>query len=312
MVLALLVGGSALLVLSPVWLVLASVVDLLARRFRLPTPRLLIFATTWCWLEIFGVLAATIFWVIGQGRNQRLHYALQRMWAAGLIGSLRLTVGMVITVEGTSHLEGGPFIALCRHASLADSLVSAWVFGTHGHLQPRYVLKKELQMDPCLDIVGHRVPNYFVNRASSNMSGELEGIAQMAADLNAGDVAVIFPEGSRANPKKRERELNRISQRDPERGARLAGLRYLIAPKIAGAKALIESVPRADVLTVWHSGFDGMDTFSGMWRQLSQRAIRAKVVVQRHSRSTLPVGPKFAEWLDDRWVEMDQAVATSA
>jgi len=167
-------------------------------------------------------------------------------------------------------------------------------------------------MDPCLDIVGHRVPNYFVNRQSSNMASELVGIAQMANGLNAGDVAVIFPEGSRASSKKRERELNRVTQRDPERGARLAALRYLIAPKIAGAKALIESVPHADVLTVWHSGFDGMDTFSGMWRQLSQRAIRAKVVVQRHSRSTLPMGPKFAEWLDDRWVEMDHAVATSA
>jgi 1-acyl-sn-glycerol-3-phosphate acyltransferase len=210
-------------------------------------------------------------------------------------------VGLKITVEGASGIGKGPVIALCRHASLADSIMSAWVVATHCNLNPRYVLKKELKIDPCLDILGHRLPNYFVDRGSLNIAGELQGIEQMAAGLGVGDVAVIFPEGSRASGKKRARAL--------ERAARLEGLRYLIAPKPAGASALLNAVPHANIMTMWHSGFDGLDTFSGIVRHLGSSKARVHVRVQEYERSTIPTGDAFTEWLDNRWVEMDAAVA---
>jgi hypothetical protein len=31
--------------------------------------------------------------------------------------------------------------------------------------------------------------------------------------------------------------------------------------------------------------------------------------VQEYERSTIPAGDAFTEWLDNRWVEMDAAVA---
>lgn len=298
-----------LVVLVPFWAPLAALFDILRGRWHCPTARFLAFGVCWCWLEIAGVTVAGVLWVSGQRRNRRAHYALQRWWAARLIGSLRVTLGMGIEVEGAENLGRGPFIALCRHASLADALISAWVFGTHAHLKPRYVLKRELAMDPCLDIVGHRLPNYFVDRSSSNVAAELVGIERMADHLGEGEVAVIFPEGTRANPRKREREIERVSRKSPVRAARLSALAHLLPPKPAGASALLAAVPSANVLTMWHAGFDGLDTFGGILRQLGRSKVRARIIIREHVRSSVAAGEGFIEWLDSQWLEMDAAVS---
>lgn len=303
------VAAIVLVVLAPLWVPVTVAMDLVRGRWHCPTARFVAFGACWCWLETIGVLAAGVFFLVGQSGNRDLHYLLQRWWAARLIGSLRLTLGLRITVEGADRLGKGPFIALCRHASLADALISAWVFGTHGGLRPRYVLKRELAMDPCLDVVGHRLPNYFVNRGSANVAAELVGIERMADRLGEGEVAVIFPEGTRANDAKRRRELERLAKRAPERARRLGALRHLLPPKPAGAGALLAAVPGANVITMWHVGFDGMDTFSGILRRLGERKVRARIVITEHVRSTVSAGESLVDWLDTRWLEMDDAVA---
>ena len=236
------------------------------------------------------------------------HYALQTWWCRSLIQALGFTVGLQITVEGAEHVGPGPFVALGRHASLADSIMSSWVVASHVGLRPRFVLKKELKMDPCLDILGHRLPNYFVDRESSNIAGELQGIEQMAAGLGVKDCAVIFPEGSRASAKKRVRAIERLRERSPQRAEVLSGLQYLIPPKPAGASALLSAVPEANVLVMWHSGFDGLDTFSGILSHLGRAKAKVHVHVEEISRSLIPSGEAFVSWLDAKWVEMDNAV----
>jgi 1-acyl-sn-glycerol-3-phosphate acyltransferase len=163
-------------------------------------------------------------------------------------------------------------------------------------------------MDPCLDILGHRLPNYFVDRESSNIAGELQGIEQMAAGLSVRDCAVIFPEGSRASAKKRVRALERLRERSPQRAEVLSGLKYLIPPKPAGASALLSAVPGANVLVMWHSGFDGLDTFSGILSHLGRAKAKVHVHVEEISRAMIPTGEAFVAWLDAKWVEMDNAV----
>jgi 1-acyl-sn-glycerol-3-phosphate acyltransferase len=243
-----------------------------------------------------------------RGRNVPAHYALQTWWCRSLIQALGFTVGLQITVEGAEHVGTGPFVALGRHASLADSIMSSWVVASHVGLRPRFVLKKELKMDPCLDILGHRLPNYFVDRESSNIAGELQGIEQMAAGLGVKDCAVIFPEGSRASAKKRVRALERLRERSPQRAEVLSGLQYLIPPKPAGASALLSAVPDANVLVMWHSGFDGLDTFSGILSHLGRAKAKVHVHVEEISRAMIPSGEAFVSWLDAKWVEMDNAV----
>jgi 1-acyl-sn-glycerol-3-phosphate acyltransferase len=213
-----------------------------------------------------------------------------------------------IEVEGADELGDGPFIALCRHASLADSVMSAWVFMTSSRLRPRYVLKKELKLDPCLDVVGHRLPNYFLDRSSSDVATELQGIEQMALGLTTDEIAVIFPEGTRANDVKRQRILDRVREKSPERAEKLEKLKYLMAPKTAGVTTLLAAVPNAKVVTMWHAGFDGMDSFRGIVQHLAKSAVRVHVKVTEHQRATVASGEAFVAWLDEQWCAMDKAV----
>lgn len=300
-----------LLVTLPVWFVVSSLTDVVRRRWRLPTTRLLAFALLWTWLELAGVGASLALWCIGRSRDRSANYALQRWWAARLIGALRLTCGFDIEVHGAEDLGGDPLIVLGRHASLGDALVSAWALGSIAGRTPRYVLKKELSLDPCLDIVGRRLPNYFVDRSSARVGRELEGIATLSADLGTGDVAVIFPEGTRANDRKRTSALERLRSRDPERAGRLAPLQHLLPPKPSGAQALVDAAPGAAVALMWHIGFDGLDTFGHIRRRLAAGQVRAQVVFELHERSTVPNGEAFVEWLDHRWLELDRSVATA-
>lgn len=298
-----------LLASLPVWAPLLVVVDLVRRRFRLPLVRFVAFGLLWSWLETLGLVFAAGLFAVGKGGDLPANYRLQAWWTRNVVRALRVTVGVQVEVEGFGELGPGPFVALCRHASLADSVMSAWVFADHAQLKPRYVLKKELQLDPCLDVVGHRLPNYFVDRGSSNVAAELQGIEQMARGLASDEVAVIFPEGSRANPRKREKALAKIATRSPERARRLSALQHLLPPKPAGASSLLAAVPDANVITMWHSGFDGLDTFRGIVHHLARRAIRVHVKIVEHHRSTVASGEAFVEWLDQQWLAMDSAVA---
>lgn len=305
------VGALLLTVLLPVWVFVSILVDLISRSWRLPTFRLLCFAWLWLWLETLGVLGAGGIWLSGQARNQRANYALQRWWAKRLISSLRITCGLKIEVEGVDSLSSGPLLCLGRHASLGDALVSAWIFGSLAHRFPRYVMKKELLFDPCLDVVGQRIPNYFVDRGSAAVRQELTGIRTMAANMSERDVAVIFPEGTRTNDEKRIGLVARLEKRAPDRHAKLSSLQRLLPPRSAGASVLLEEIPAGDVVVMWHVGFDGLDTFAGVRRRIAHAEPSALVVLETHARSSVPTGDEFDSWLDDRWLEIDAKVVAA-
>ena len=301
----------ALLMLStwPIWVVGGGVFDLVRRKLRLPTVRLLGFALCWSWIEVGGVLGAAWLSVTGRGSDLSHHFALQRSWAGALMTSLRWTVGLRVTVENPEGLRPGPVLVLSRHASLADSLVSAYAVGNIARLNPRYVLKRELMADPCLDIVGHRLPNYFLDRGSDKQGDELRGIAHLGHGLGQQDVAVIFPEGTRMNPQKREKIMAAMRERNPQRASRLESLQHLLPPKPAGAVALLEAAPNADVVIAGHTGFDGLDTFGGILRRLEQGAGECRMWFVRMPRADVPAGD-LVGWLDNCWMKLDTEVAS--
>lgn len=309
-----LVGAAILLtVLAPIWLPLAALADLARGRRRLPTLRLLAFGWCWSWLETAGVLVAASLWVRGRARRHSSQYALQRWWAARLMGALRATTGIRVEHTDVEALRPGPAVLFCRHASLADSLLSAWVITTVAAMQPRYVLKRELLLDPCLDIVGNRLPNHFLDREAPDSSVELQSLSVLAAGMGADDVAVIFPEGTRANPAKRGRALDRIRERDPERAERLGDMLHLLPPRPAGSAALLRGNPTADVVLAWHVGFDGLDTFGGILRHLARTPRPVQFHTRRVPRHQVPdpdleQGEAFTRWLDEAWCAVDAEV----
>lgn len=309
---ALFAGAILLVVTIPLWLPLAGAFDLVRGRLRLPTVRLLAFGVCWTWLESCGVIAAGAMWCVGLARNERLHWGLQRWWAANLMAALRRTTGITVNDVDTSALKPGPAVLLCRHASLADSLLSAWIITSLANMQPRYVLKRELLVDPCLDIVGNRLPNYFLDREATDSAAELASLEQLSSGLTEQQIAVIFPEGTRSAPHKRTRAIDKIRERDPERGERVAALQHLLPVRPAGSIALLRGRPDADVVVGWHTGFDGLDTFGGILRHLAHRPAPVQFRAIRFARLSVPSAdsPDFARWLDDRWLEADRSVHT--
>lgn len=288
-------------------LAVTVVVDLVRAKPRLPLARVVLFGVCWAWMELAGVTAAGVLWLVGRRRDVAAHRQLQAWWAARLMAALRVTCGLHVDVDGAEALTPGPVVMLVRHASLADSLLSAWVVLGAG-MWPRVVMKKELLVDPCLDIVGNRLPNCFVDRHATDSAPELAAIAAMGTDLGRHDVAVIFPEGTRVNPAKRARALEKIGGVDPERSERLSGLRHLLPPRPAGTQALLDAVPDADVVVGWHVGFEGLDTFGGIIAWLGRPVTPVRMCLRRVDRDSVPHGEGFAAWLDGTWLEVDDAV----
>lgn len=293
----------------PVWLPIVALSDALRRNWRFPTVRLLWFGGFWAWVELVGVTGLVVIWATGRAHDVRPHYGLQRRWCAGIISSLRITMGMQLHMDLPEVPRDRPYVVLCRHVSLADSIISCYVVNNTLGLDPRYVLKSDLMAVPCLDILGHRTPNCFVRRGTDRPEDEVAAVAAMVRDLPAGGAAVIFPEGSRANDPKRARELARLAEKHPHRHSALRDLQHLIPPKPAGAAAILGAAPGADVITVWHHGLDGMDSFGGILRTVARRRPSVHVVADVHRRVDVPSGDQFVQWLDAQWVRMDAEVA---
>ncbi len=297
-----------LTVLIPVWVPLALIADAVRLRLRFPMARLLAFGVCWSWLETIGVAAAFALWITGQGRNQSMHYALQRWWASHLLAALGVSCGISVETEQADMFKPGPTVLFVRHASLADSLVSAYVITSLAQMHPHYVLKRELLVDPCLDVVGQRVPNYFLDRGANDSAPELAAVERLASGLGAADVGIIFPEGTRANSRKRAAALAKIGERDPARSAKLGALQHLLPPRPSGAGAMMRGAPTADVVVAWHVGFEGLDTFGGILKALNRPFAPIQFVARRVPRAEVPAGADFAEWLDDQWLQTDAEV----
>ncbi len=301
--------GLALLVLVPIWLPVALIYDLVRAPRRLPITRLLLFGLCWTWIEIAALVRLTFAWFTGRGGNVVHMTKVQRWWATCILNALRVTAGLRVEIEGLDAYNPSPVIVLPRHASLVDSVLSVWMVIGPAGLQARTVLKRELLVDPCLDVAGNRMPNYFVDRDAKDPSRELDALQAMTTGMGSGVAGVIFAEGTRANPVKRTRALAKIGERDPARAERLGVLRHLMPPRPAGSAAMLAGAPDADVVVAWHTGLEGMDTFGGIVRRLpgfSGRTIR--YVARRIPRAEVPTGDAFTRWLDDTWLGLDREV----
>ena len=198
--------------IAPVWLVAAAVVDLV-RLNRGVALRSGVFVAVYLSCEVLGIIASGILWA----RNliwrfepedwNDVHFRLEAWWANALFRSIAFLFELELQVEGTTELEQGPYLLLTRHASAGDTLLASLFASSTFGVRLRYVLKKELLWDPCLDIVGNRLPNAFVDRDSDDSSAQVRSVKQLAKNLGPKDGVLIFPEGSRFTEEKRLRTI---------------------------------------------------------------------------------------------------------
>ena len=291
------------------WVLLpaAVVADLLTAPRRMPATRLTFMAWGYAIFEVVGVVRSFGLWVRFGGRtatprSQQRHHRLQRWWAARIVDVAERTVGLRFT--GTDpDLPDGPLVVLARHSSMGDAILPAYLIGVQADRPIRYVLKRELLVDPCLDIVGNRLPNHFIDRTDTD-DHQLASLHDLAADAG-NDALVIFPEGTFALPEKQARAIHHLERHDPERAVRAKALRHTLLPRPSGTLALLEGAPDADILVMAHTGLEGAAYARGLWRSVP---LRSPVVVRTelHERATLPEErDDLIDWLDRTWADLD-------
>jgi len=282
-----------------------------------PRVRFMCFSCMYLTFEVAGLYAAFGLWCmrpLGDAAADRSrHFVLQHLWVGAIFKALEAFYGLRIVIEaplGRPKPEGSP-IVFVRHASVADTLLPGRALSLPFGLSLRYVLKRELLVMPCLDVVGQRLPNMWVRRGAKDTAGDLIGIRGLAAGLGPDEGVLIYPEGTRASPSRRAQALEALASADPVRHARLAGLRHLMPVKPGGALALLDAAPGAEVLLVGHVGFEGIRTFGALWRgALTGRTVR--VVVWRFDAAVVPSeAAARLEWLDARWLELDAWVSAA-
>jgi len=308
--------GLIWILLLPLWLPLGILVDV----FRSTPPvvaRSGLCITHYFLMEFFGLLGCLFLWlgrllflVRGEQAYLNVHYTLQRLWGAGLLRGSCWLFRLDLRVEGAEHLERGPVLVFMRHVTLMDTLFPASAFGQPRGLKLRYLIKRELLLEPCLDVCGQRIPNLFVDRSGLKRDETLAKVKALATDMGAEDGVILYPEGTRFTLGKRARLIQRFREKGEEAQAEKAeSLQNLLPPRYGGPLACFEGAPDADVVIVGHVGFEGA---ANVRHFLSGRVYNNPVIIKmwRYSRSEVPedeAGRKA--WLEARWFELDQWVS---
>ena len=307
-------GGLLLvLALAPLLLpaiALADAIRWLVRRRHWMGVRLYLFGVVYLTAEVGGLVALGTAWLgAGFGRYRRpllnWTFAVQQAWAGTLMAAVRGIFGMRFEVKGADVVAPGPMLLLARHTSIVDNLLPAALVSTPHEIRLRYVLKRELLSDPCLDVAGNRLPNYFVERGSDDTQGELQAIREIGSGLGPHDGVLIYPEGSRFTKEKQVRALEKLSKGDPAIFERAQRLRYLLPPRPGGTLALLEATSPADVVVLTHHGLDGFAHLRDIW---AGAMVNTTVQVQfwRIPRNTLPTeSPDQITWLYEVWERID-------
>lgn len=300
--------------LSPVMVTVALLLDVIRRR-RFALTRAWAFMAVYFAAEVVGVLILGAFWVLtGFGRSKkRLREwtgVMQAQWVSAQWRAATMIFGLRWRVSGLEDVTPGPVVLLVRHTSLVDTIVPTTFVTAKAGMPLRFVLKRELLMDPCLDIAGHWLPNVFVDRAAADSAPSLANIRQLAEQMDPHEGALIYPEGTLYSAAKLQRALEKLSASNPELHERARALRHTLPPRPGGTLALLAGAPQADVVLCAHEGLGGLgkvdDLISGA---LVGRSVH--VEFRRFPRESVPTDDDArVVWLYDRWVELDRWIGS--
>lgn len=299
-----------LLVGFPLLIIVAAITDMI-RGGAWVLARGVVFFTFYFCCEVIGIVMSFVIWLASgvwmrrsRARFLRWNFELQQWWANTLARGAMRIFDLRIEVEGTDDLSRGPVIIFMRHASAADTLLPAMFISSPHGLRLRYVLKHELLLDPCLDIVGNRLPNTFVRSGA----GDSFRVQRLMEGLGPRDGVIIYPEGSRFRRAKLERILAQMAEKDAALYKRARGLRHVLPPRLGGPLGLLEHNQSADVIFCAHAGFDGVVDL----RDFLRGALIHRTVRVRFWRVPFAAIPKTRaaqlDWLFAHWSRIDEWV----
>jgi 1-acyl-sn-glycerol-3-phosphate acyltransferase len=297
---------------APAALLLAALADLTS------TPRLWARCRTlialW-WLlacEVGGLAGAFLVWLVHLWRRDEHAYrganaTLQRIWSEALFRGAARVFRLKLTVEGEAASAAAPYLLFVRHSSVLDTLLAATLIANPQRILFRYVIKQELLWNPCLDVVGCRLPNAFVARGRSSRHEQVAAVRQLAHSLGPSEGVLIYPEGTRFSASKLERAIERLEDQAPpgicERARRL---RHVLPPRSGGPLALMREAPDLDVVFLTHSGLEAAATLGDLWRG-ALVGVTIHTQIRRVAAADIPHdSAQLLPWLYDQWLESDQ------
>ncbi|MCR9278604.1 MAG: 1-acyl-sn-glycerol-3-phosphate acyltransferase [Pseudomonadaceae bacterium] len=264
---ALLATTAIVTALSPGLLLIALLASL--RKKTQGAFRTTLFGLLYLWSESIGVLVAAVLWLAQPVLSdyQQANRRLQKWWAATLHNGGAAIFNVSFQIENPAALDGPPAVVIPRHTSIADTVLPMTLYSHVKNVPLRYVMKQELLWDPCLDIVGHRLPNFFIDRSGVDTETELSELGKFVSQLPEDEGLVFYPEGTRFSADKRERILAR-RHGTPDADL-LASWPDLLPPRRGGTLTVLDSNPGHDLLFCCHVGFEGAagfsDLVSGAW-----------------------------------------------
>lgn len=305
-----------LVLLAPLWLPLAVVVDLLRGRWKLPLLRVLLFGLQYAVNDTVEILLAPVLWMwagfgrsLDSERSVRRHQVLQE-WSIAVLGRrARRLLGLRVELDDASWraLGPAPVIVLCRHVNVVDASLPSLLYGRIG-IPTRGVIMAEMLADPGFDLIYSRAGSVFIPRADG--ANALALVEEMSRHADRADAVVIFPEGRLFDPDARDRAVHRIAAADPERADRVRSLRHVVPARPGGVLALLAGLPDRDVVVMAHSGLEPYPTFRSLTKAVP---LQEPVLVSawRVPRADIPDDVAAqTEWLDRQWARVDAAVAS--
>jgi 1-acyl-sn-glycerol-3-phosphate acyltransferase len=307
------------LLLSPLLLVFAAIACALTRRRQpLMLVRLLV---AYFERELGVLIACGALWLIsGFGwrmrshRIQLLHYRLLRWYVAGLaqrvLSLLELDIAPDPSPEAIRALQTDqPLLFFSRHAGPGDTLLLIHLLLSRYHRFPRVVFKDTLALDPCVDLMGHRLPHAILDTSDPDRCEER--ISEVTAELDDRGVLVLFPEGGNFTHQRRRHAIDRLWRKGRAREAAAAeDMSHMLPPHPAGALAALRARPDADVIFSAHTGL-GLAAFP---RQLWQHTPIGQTLKTRMwlvPAQKRPQDPdEQVRWLYDWWKRLDNWVAS--
>jgi 1-acyl-sn-glycerol-3-phosphate acyltransferase len=303
------------LTLSPVLLGLAALVSAVWGR-----PQPLIFTrlvVAYFALELATLIACGALWLasgagllMDTGLFQRLHYRLLRWFVHGFaqrwLASLEIEVAAEEPNDALRAMEADrPLLFFSRHAGPGDTILLIDRLLTRFDRLPSIVFKQSVAIDPCVDLIAHRLPHAVLDTADKEKCETR--IEEVAAGLGDRGVLLLFPEGGNFTAERRGRAVRKLWRTGRRREAAKAGrMSHVLPPRTSGALAALRGNPEADVIFAAHSGL-GLAAFPReIWHAAPlRRTFTAHMWLSPAADHPLDAEAQV-EWLYGWWKRLDE------
>jgi len=228
-------------------------------------------------LELAALLACGALWLasgggvlMGSETFQRLHYRLLRLFVHSFAGCwcalLEIEVAEGESPEATRALRADrPLLFFSRHAGPGDTIFLIDLLLTRFDRLPSVVFKQSIVIDPCVDLIGHRLPHAILNTAEPERCEAR--IEEVAMGLRDRGVLLLFPEGGNFTAERRRLAIGKLWRKGRRSEAQEAeSMTHVLPPRSTGALAALRGNPDADVIFAAHTGL-GLAAFPReLWR----------------------------------------------